>query len=560
MSRRQRKTREKRRRRAASASGRVRQATISGSLLATAVVGLAADAEPADAQGFDATLVKDINAGVADSELKYLTNLGGTAFFRATDGPDDGTPGTTHGNELWRSDGTEAGTQLVKDISPTGNGGLFGITVFDDKLFFGANDDVNGMELWSSDGTEAGTQLFQNINAIPGAGSSPTNFAESNGYLFFNAVDGPDNGTTQHGGELWKSDGTPGGAVLVEDISDVGTTLSSYPARLTDLDGTLVFTAYDATGRELWRSEGTALNTYQLADIDPGDDTPPGGGPDSSNPLGFAQLGDELLFSANNGSGYELWKTDGTMAGTGLVKDINANSGLGSNPQNLVNHNGTVFFAATDGPDNGTTHGFELWKTDGTGPGTQLVADISATSDSVPNELTSVGDDLLFGAHDGPDNGTTHGQELWRSDGTPGGTQLVKDIASGTGSYPSRLHDFNGTLFFSAEEPSTGAEVWRSDGTEAGTQLVEDINPGMGSSSPKYFEEIGGDLFFAAEDPTHGRELWRAFALPAATTPPVTTPAAPTPPAQPAKKCKKGQKLKKGKCVKKKRKKGKKRK
>ena len=58
--------------------------------------------------------------------------------------------------------------------------------------------------------------------------------------------------------------------------------------------------------------------------------------------------------------GSELWKTDGTAAGTVLVKDIRSGAS-GSYPHNLTNVNGTLFFTANDG-----TNGYELWKSDGT--------------------------------------------------------------------------------------------------------------------------------------------------------------------------------------------------
>src|SRR5262245_10749993 len=82
--------------------------------------------------------------------------------------------------------------------------------------------------------------------------------------------------------------------------------------------------------------------------------------PQSSNPVNFAVIGSATYFAANDGShGYELWKSDGTAAGTVMVKDINPGSG-GSSPSNLTNVNGTLFFTADDGTD-----GTELWKSDG---------------------------------------------------------------------------------------------------------------------------------------------------------------------------------------------------
>jgi ELWxxDGT repeat protein len=64
-----------------------------------------------------------------------------------------------------------------------------------------------------------------------------------------------------------------------------------------------------------------------------------------------------------------------------------------------------------------------------------------------------------------------HGRELWKSDGTTAGTQLVKDIEPGRyGSDPRTLTAVGDVLFF-----SRGDELWKSDGSEAGTILVKDI-------------------------------------------------------------------------------------
>ena len=104
-----------------------------------------------------------------------------------------------------------------------------------------------------------------------------------------------------------------------------------------------------------------------------------------------------------------------------LVRDINSNPAPISDLGNLTNVNGTLFFTAKD-----VTHGTELWRSDGTVAGTSLVKDIRSGSDSSdPGLLTNVNGTLFFTANDG-----TTGRELWKSDGTAAGTVLVKDIAS----------------------------------------------------------------------------------------------------------------------------------
>ena len=98
----------------------------------------------------------------------------------------------------------------------------------------------------------------------------------------------------------------------------------------------------------------------------------------------------------------------------------------------LTNVNGTLFFTADDG-----VNGCELWKSDGTAAGTVLVKDIRPGScSSCPRNLTNVNGTLFFAADDGSD-----GRELWKSDGTAAGTVLVKDICPGSGGSASRQPD-----------------------------------------------------------------------------------------------------------------------
>src|SRR5262249_45748464 len=143
-----------------------------------------------------------------------------------------------------------------------------------------------------------------------------------------------------------------------------------------------------------------------------------------------------------------------------------------------TNVNGTLFFTATDG-----VHGPELWKSNGTAAGTILVKDINPGSNPTgpaPSSLTNVNGTLYFT----DDNGTA-GYGLWRSDGTAAGTTLVKAIPAG------ELTDVNGLLYFMGYD-THGWELWQSDGTAAGTVLVQDIYPGTdatgfpNSSDPRF--------------------------------------------------------------------------
>src|SRR5262245_36420301 len=170
-------------------------------------------------------------------------------------------------------------------------------------------------------------------------------------------------------------------------------------------------------------------------------------------------------------------------------------------PSVLTNVNGTVYFTANDG-----VHGRELWKSDGTAAGTVLVKDIHFGSvDPGAFNLTNVNGTLFFaGSND------VNGTELRKSDGTAAGTVLVKDIWAGSrGSLPFCETNVNGTLYFTAADGVNGYELWKSNGTEGGTTLVADIWPGNRGSTPSDLVNVMNTLYFAANDGVSGMELWK---------------------------------------------------
>ena len=487
-------------------------------------------------------MVKDINPGPAGSFPTKFTDVNGTIFFSAWD--------PLHGTELWKSDGTESGTVLVKDIYPgffdgNPNGSTPNhLTNLDGTLFFVAEDGLHGEELWKSDGTEAGTVLVKDI--VPGFFESfPNHLTAVNGVLFFQAFD------FFHGHEFWKSDGTEEGTVLVKDIF-FALPQSSEVDELKDINGTLYFEANDGIhGKEPWLSKGTEISTQILKDIIPGSD--------ASFPREFTFFNDQAVVMTNSGlwttdgseagtsliksigarnltavnntlffragdsiHGVELWKSDGTEAGTILVKDIRPGNTCptcpkSSFPDQLIDVNGTLFFEAAD-----DIHGRELWKSDGTEEGTTLLKDIQpGPNHGIPNPPSGIGPITTFENVNGilffKGQDDVYGAELWKSDGTEEGTILVKDIWPGDiqpgvpkSGGAEQITNVNGTAFFIAGEPIHGGELWKSDGTEAGTVIVKDIFPGTGSSNPNFLTNVNGTLFFVATDLTFGAALWKS--------------------------------------------------
>ena len=209
-------------------------------------------------------------------------------------------------------------------------------------------------------------------------------------------------------GSLWVSDGS------AEGTQEIATNLFAGVHYSSTLDGVTYFAGKSpATGHELWKTDGTAAGTVMVADILPGSA--------GSNPtffFGSTALG-LMFFQADGGQGSELWATDGTAAGTRLVKDINPSTG--SFPALFVGYGGAVYFAAT------SDLGRQLWRTDGTAAGTFPVDPVSPGMVNIfPDQIMSVGGVLLYVASDG-----VSGYELWRSDGTAEGTYVLKDISPG---------------------------------------------------------------------------------------------------------------------------------
>ncbi len=387
------------------------------------------------------------------------------------------------------------GACIPKDGDSGGGGGSVSAPAI---KFLAVNDGVNGNELWKTDGTADGTVLVKDINATAKGSSNPSGFTKFNGVIYFQANDGV------NGNELWKTDGTTAGTVLVKNINPA-TGADSSPDSITELNGALYFAAGDGvTGYELWKTDGTAEGTALVKDINTA------AGAHSVHP-GFTVLNGAIYFRGDDGvNGTELWKTDGTAAGTVLVKDIDtARPGANSFPDGFTVFNGALYFTAND-----EVHGQEPWKTDGTTAGTVMLKDINPiVGNSNPHSFTAFNGALYFSAGDGVLAG------LWKTDGTDTGTVLVKNIIAFAGNYSSvpNVTELNGALYFVASEGLTGLELWKTDGTTDGTVLVKDINPTPGSgSSPSGLIKFNNALYFNARNGyvsehngMEGAELWK---------------------------------------------------
>jgi ELWxxDGT repeat protein len=404
-------------------------------------------------------LVKDINPGEASSSPEMFVSFDGAIYFRANDG--------RHGVELWRTDGTDAGTHLVVDLLPGPLNGVPGnLTAVGNALFFHGFTDPTGSKVFRSDGTAEGTALL--VDTFPGAPSGPlgpplpSNFVPLGRNVLFTATH------ATLGYELWITGGSPDTTRLVKDIHPG--TQWSVPVGLLPFNRRAYFAADDSFisnpdgtvtfDRELFVTDGTEAGTSRLIDINPG--------PQPSIPIFMTPLGNRFLFRADDGRhGTELWLSDGTTVGTEMLLDINLRGA--SMPMHLTALGDHVFFGADDG-----VTGQEPWMTDGTSTGTRRIMDINPAGSSSPMQFTRLADHLVFAANDGQ-----HGNELWVSNGTEAGTRLLADINPGpANSSPLNFVAVGDRLFFVAlgdideTAKTVRTQLWTTDGTSEGTRVV----------------------------------------------------------------------------------------
>jgi ELWxxDGT repeat protein len=417
-------------------------------------------------------MILDINPGLPSSfpgsepDVSYaprsffLNTTTNVVFFLATR-PDEGT-------EIWRTDGTPAGTFIVADTEP-GTDSLSEITYLGETgnrvLMYVVDSGGYFGHVWSSDGTAAGTFKVATSRSWMSASVG----VKYNGLVYFGARVST-NGTT-----LWRSDGTNAGTVIVKETGAYG--MWDYaPAQLQVVNGKLYFIGYNSsTGKEPWISDGTTAGTTILRDIYP-----------SSWNSGVSEVmsvGSAAIFGASDASTAKIWVTDGTPTATTSIASVQFEQALGTVA-------GKAIFV---GYQSGS--GAEPWVSDGSSGGTFLLKDLAAgTTGSMhyyANQFAVANGHVIFVADDG-----VNGSELWTTDGTTAGTQLLKDIYPGSvGSNPTNLTIVGTKVVFSATS-ADGNELWITDGTPAGTGELTDAVPGSASLSPANLTALNGSQFY----------------------------------------------------------------
>jgi ELWxxDGT repeat protein len=309
-------------------------------------------------------MVADLVAGRADSNPEGFVELNGMLIFTAD-------------RKIWRSDGTESGTVMIKDADPLGLGQPERMAAMNGHVYFTIypqqepyNSVHNTGQLWRTDGTTEGTVMIRDVSSQTwdptDTAPSRTGLINVGGTLYFSANDG------KHGYELWRSNGTKRGTVLVRDLVQGSYNPNmdgSYPTHLTDVNGTLFFSANGF----LYRSDGTAAGTIKLKTV--------------TQPRGFVNVSGILFFV----NGDNLWVSDGSRAGTRMVVEGEIAERFG--PATTASLNGRLYFGANGGG------GFELHQSDGTLGQTWLAFEAEPGAASSHAEvLGRVGSKLIFTA------------------------------------------------------------------------------------------------------------------------------------------------------------------
>jgi ELWxxDGT repeat protein len=386
--------------------------------------------------------------------------LGKSIYF----GGDDGTTGF----ELWKSDGTAAGTTLVKNLQPYISGTEprsslpQNFVTVDNRLFFITQPFAAQPELWITDGTEAGTVRITGVTPYVSSSSYP-GMAALNGKLFFVAADPASSGRPS--GQVWTTDGTQSGTHLLVNVGNtIGT--KNITTGITTFDDHLVFVR-EGDDVTLYRSDGTAAGTQPITQLyaDPG------------YVSGVGRSGNRIFISASNQilNTANLWVTDGTAAGTHVV---------GPAYLDYVGSAGAIAYFRQAAASS-------LWRSDGTLNGT---FDLMLPANVVRGGA-AIGDTFYFTATD-----SAHGTEIWKTDGAVQGTTLAIDVQPGpAGSTPQRLHASGNTLFFSADTTDVGSEERAFHPTSGSIQVVRDA-PGTADSDPAVLLKIGNTVYFTTRD------------------------------------------------------------
>lgn len=354
----------------------------------------------------------------------------------------------------------EAQIELVKEINNSGSSfSIYGTDEYaqtEDFMVFVANDGIHGDELWISDGTESGTLLLKDITE----GSASTkfwSFFTRDDQVYFVADDGI------HGEELWRTDGTESGTIMLKDINPSGDGVNATFFQFATSGQYIYFQAYSPqTGNELYRTDGTSAGTSIVADLNPGSSN------SSLSILGV--IDDKCIFGRKDNSiTYSLWESDGTETGTTQYTSITHN---GFQAFDHIEINNEIYFVVLNSNSDKI-----LMRTDGSASGTMFIDNVTF------NQITSIAkhDNQLYFVGRNSENVN----DLFKVNNDA--VELVYDFNTNTFQSAFDLVSYENELYMFAFDGTVGNGLWKTDGTSDGTALVKEF----GSSS----NNVGRSVF-----------------------------------------------------------------
>jgi len=354
-----------------------------------------------------------------------------------------------------------------------------------DFILFSSSDTEHGQELWKTNGTENGTEFFKDI--FPGKEGSfpPEEFIAKDNKMLFRAKN-----SEETGWEPYFTDGTPENTKLLADAIEGERSSDMFLMQL--LDDYFYFVAYNELSdiSRIYRTDGIELKL--IGDIDM---------PTEGFVRIMVPLKDKITVITNTYNESFVYSIDHKTTEFTKILSIPARS---VNQEAFARIDNKVLFLLQI---NGPGRQCELWITDGTATGTQKIKSLFqdlAKPYNYKNYMFNSGGQVFFSISDG-----IHGDEVWISDGTETGTKMLKDIMPGQGqSNPVFLLEHKEILYFTASDGVHGNELWRTDGTTEGTYMVYDLFEGPDSSSiSSIFFTDNDDIVVKSYDEKDGYQL-----------------------------------------------------
>jgi ELWxxDGT repeat protein len=545
-------------------------------------------------------LIADLNPGRGDSNPKFSKGLNGDWYIFTDDHaipqlyryqPQSGalnflkagiqlrSPGVAigsywyfgstdqeHGTGIWKTDGTTAGTSYAGIAPPVHPDGVELLGSVGSQLLMSCGDGTHGIEPWVSDGTTAGTKLL--LDCIPGGRDFdmvPAGVMGTSAFFTSTRLDADGNSIR----DLWSTDGTSAGTHLAVPLNNAP--IDSFVANAARL----FYIRRDATPH-LFGSDGTAAGTLQLAAVPPGlGNVIPfqngaafvGSDPQRSRALyvtdgtsngtvavtpagtfvdGPLTASSAYIYFFVTGASTELWRSDGSAAGTARVLTLPSYDAQSITPTVVVGNTFFFYIASanqlwkSDGTSNGTTvvatiaaltnlwnvngsllalAGSELWKSEATGASPVLVKSRIAAPAPIAGASLVMGNVLYW------HSSILGFSQLWRSDGTTEGTYPLVHFAPFSSLIPPRLAVANGHVFFCGEERVHHRQLWMTDGTRETTHQVQLGGSSSAWSTADNFMVSGNLLFFGSGESSYQKDLfvYDTSTAPANTIPPAIT-------------------------------------